>query len=125
MESTLTVATRHSVGEKKSRGHRKGEGKRAQQSEFGGYTIAEVLKLGRKPLHRLTPKEIRALEEYWESRLAVMGLGVERGRSGLLTFQPDIGVRDHSNPGSGYFLPGTEEESDDEEWQGRITGKNS
>ena len=105
MESMLAVGLRHTIREKKPGGHRKGQGNRATQQTLNGYTTAEVIRLGRKPLHRLTPKEKQALEMYWESRLALMDLGVERGRMSWLTFQADIGVRDAYNRDRAFFIP--------------------
>jgi len=52
-------------------------------------TEAEILKLGRKALHRLTPADTAILKEYWDARLKAMKWPVHRAEdTHRLTYMP-------------------------------------
>lgn len=52
-------------------------------------TEAEILKLGRKAIHRLTPEEKQILNDYWDERLKKMGWGIYRAEdTHMLAYLP-------------------------------------
>lgn len=116
MESTPLGGSYIGVRENKPRGHKKGQGKRAEQDSFNGFTVAEVLKLGKKKPHTLTRNEKQALELYWDARLVAMGESFNRGYDpGCLTYEADIGVLDFFAHAREFFVPEAEE-TEESEW---------
>lgn len=77
---------KHKANKKPS--HRRGDGKRANRTEFAGLPITVVERLNktleRNPHRPLSNQERKALELYWEMRLCTMKESMERGRNGRL-----------------------------------------
>ena len=115
MESTLVEGSYIGIRENKPRGHKKGQGKRAEQESFNGFTVAEVLKLGKKKPHTLTRNERQALEVYWDARLVAMGESISKGYDpGWLTYEADVGVLDFFAHDGEFFVPENEETEESE-----------
>jgi hypothetical protein len=104
IESTPAGAKCISVGQKQ-RQHRNGHRNGSRQDTFNGFTTAEVIRLGKEPIGRLTRKARLALELYWNARLAAMGDDVDRGIRSWLTYAPDIAVLDFFSEDKTYISP--------------------
>lgn len=93
------------------------------KTHYAGIPRAAVMRLiqklegdrrrGREYVASVSPKQRKALEEYYDERLAALGCAVNRGYDpGWLTYEGDIGVLDFFAHDGTYYLPVADETTD-------------